>query len=71
MKEIVVDIIEFQANMEKKIAPHLNMDILQFGNYDATPPSNGLYSIELIQVKTHFRKLSSAASLKKQSLAWP
>ena len=48
LKEILVDIIEFQANMEKKIAPHLNMDILQLGNYDAMRvlPAKAVLSLE-------------------------
>ena len=48
LKEILVDIIEFQANMEKKIAPHLNMDILQLGNYDSMRvlPAKAVLSLE-------------------------
>ena len=48
LKEILVDIIQFQANMEKKIAPHLSMDMLELGNYDAMRvlPAKAVLSLE-------------------------
>ena len=48
LKEILVDIIEFQANMEKKIAPHLSMEILELGSYDAMRvlPAKAVLSLE-------------------------
>jgi len=48
LKEILVDIIQFQANMEKKIAPHLTMELLELGNYDAMRvlPAKAVLSLE-------------------------